>query len=86
MGNELQDWDYEPSPGNAASVTRRRRLIIIVLAIAIIVVFAIGFYVVSQTWDLWFGDAGVVVSESDQTATASCETFIAQFPGTPYPP
>ena len=86
MNDGSQDWDYDVPSGNTNSVKRRRRLIIIALAIAIIIVASLGFYVVSQTWDLWFGDSGVVVSESDMTATASCENYIAEFPGTPCPP
>jgi cell division septal protein FtsQ len=81
-----QDWDYDIPSSNANAVKRRRRLVIIMLAIAIILVLSIGVYVVAQTWDLWFVDSDVTVSESDQTATASCENFIAEFPGTPCPP
>ena len=86
MNDGSQDWDFEVPPGKAKPKNSRRRLIIIVLGIALIIVLSLGVYVVSQTWDLWFVDSGVVISEFDQTATSSCASFIAEFPGTPCPP
>jgi len=80
-----QDWDYEVPPSKGKSISSKRRLILIALAIGLIVVISVGFYVVSQTWDLWFVDSGAVISELDKTAT-SCASFIAEFPGTPCPP
>lgn len=86
MNDGSQDWDFKVPPGKGKTKNSRRRLIILLLGIALIIVLSLGFYVVSQTWDLWFVDSGVVISEFDQTATASCEAFIAEFPGTPCPP
>ena len=85
MNDGSQDWNVEASPSNGDSNNRRRTLVIVVLVIGIIIVAILGFFVVSQTWDLWFGDSTVVISDVDKTATSACESFIAEFPGTPCP-
>lgn len=85
MNDGSQDRDYEVPPSKGKSPNSRRRLILVVLGIALVIVVSLGIYVISQTWDLWFVDSGVVISEFDQTATSSCASFIAEFPGTPCP-
>ncbi len=86
MNDGSQEWNVEASPGDGNANGRKRTVIIAALVIGFIIVAILGFYVVSQTWDLWFGDPTAVISDIDKTATSACGSFIAEFPGTPCPP
>ena len=74
-----------PVEQTAQTPSKRRRTIIIVLVIAIIIVLILWAVVLFQTQDVWRSGPKDVVPGGSATQTAACETFMSEFPGTPYP-
>jgi hypothetical protein len=77
----------ESDPVGSNSQRKFLRILMIFIIIAIIIVLALGAIVVFQTKDLWFDTQPKTLdpSEIEGTATAACEDFIQEFPGTPCP-
>jgi hypothetical protein len=81
---------FDTDVGNPNENNSRRKflkLLIIFFIVGIIIVFALGAYMLFQTRDLWLDTQPRTLSPSEleATSTATCDTFITEFPGTPCP-
>ena len=84
--SENFDTDPRNTKGNN-SQNKFLKALVVFFIVGIIVVVAVGAFMLLQTRDLWLDSQPKTLSPSDieATSTATCETFITEFPGTPCP-